>query len=140
MWHARAEQFPWGPYVTEDACRRAVRRVVVALSQVGVGDDEDMSVHLDPASGFLSIDVINVLGAGALGIHVEGDAVPWASLQGLPSGAALVNWNNRHWTVLQRRHADDADGGWVHTNSILGDARRHGRRASWQRSGVSTVV
>ena len=113
-----------GPYVTQDACRRAAERAVAMLSQVAGGDAEAMAHHLHPATGFLSIDVINILGAGALGLHVEGNTTPWPRLRADPDGAALVNWNNRHWTVLQR---ECRGGAWVHTNSILGDGLRHGR-------------
>ena len=56
-----------GPYVTQDACRRAASRVATDLSEAGVGDAEDSAHHLDPATGWLSIDVINVVGAGSLG-------------------------------------------------------------------------
>ena len=51
------------PYVTKDACRRAARTVVATLSQVGAGDVEDLAQHLGPVTGFLSIDVINAIGA-----------------------------------------------------------------------------
>ena len=133
-----------GPYVDQDACRRAARAVVTALSGAGNGDvcrraaraevtalsgagdgdAESLGNHIDPATGFLSIDVINVLGAGVLGIHVEGDAVCWASLQTVEGGAALVNWNNQHWTVLQ---TEPCSGVWIHTNSICRGGPHHGR-------------
>ncbi len=64
--------FLCGPYVTPDACRRACSQVVAALSEAGGGRAEDSSQHLDPESGWLSIDVINVLGQGLFGLHVEG--------------------------------------------------------------------
>ena len=112
--------------MTQDACKRAAARVVMALSQVGLGDVEHLVHHLDPTTGFLSIDVINVLGASVLGIHVDGDSVPWPSLQADRTGAALVNWKNKHWTVLRCEPATEA---WVHTNNILGDGLRYGRVA-----------
>ena len=52
-----------GPYVTKDACGLAARRVANELSQVGGADQETISLHLHPGTGWLSIDVINVLGA-----------------------------------------------------------------------------
>jgi len=125
-----------GPYVTQDACRRAAQSVVRALSAAGMGDAEDAAHHLDNESGFLSLDVINVLGAGALGIQVEGDAVSWAAFQVAPRAAALVNCNNCHWTVLQRMAGD---GGWLHTNSVLGPAPRHGRRHCPRPIDVDTI-
>ncbi len=56
-----------GPYVSQDACCRAAQEVCRRLSQVG-GDAEDRDHHLDPDTGWLSIDVINMLGASLLGI------------------------------------------------------------------------
>jgi hypothetical protein len=126
-----------GPYAARDACRRAATRVVAALSQAGVGDSENMRNHLDPVTGFLSIDVINVLGAGNLGIHVEGDAIYWQNLQADPDGAALVNWNNRHWAVLKR---ESDSGVWVHINSILGDDQRHGRAICREPGDVESIL
>ena len=117
--------FLGGPYVTRDACRRAASRVVAALSQIGNGDAEDIANHICPATGWLSIDVINVLGAGLFGITVEGRAQPWEELRRENSAAALVNWNNAHWTILMKAaHL----GSWTHLNSILGLERRYGRR------------
>ena len=69
-----------------------------------------MSNHLDPRTGWLSIDVINVLGQANLGLHVEAARVRCLEdLRGEEDRAALANWNNRHWTVLQR----DPSGGWL---------------------------
>ena len=116
--------FLGGPYVTWDACRRAASRVSAALSEVGAGDREAGVRHLDPSTGWLSIDVINVLGAGQLGLHVEGDAVSFAELQDHTEASALVNCNNGHWTVLQRCMQG---GPWIHINSIVGPASYHGR-------------
>ena len=39
---------------------------------------------------------------------------------------ALVNWNNQHWTVLQRDPSQF--GVWRHTNSIVNDTLVHGRQ------------
>ena len=85
-----------GPFVTQDACRRAAARAVAALSQVDGGDREAMAHHLDPVTGFLSIDVINILGESVLGLHVEESATPLAALSAEQGAAALVNWNNQH--------------------------------------------
>ena len=113
-----------GPYVTQGSCQLAAASVVRRLSQVGGGDVEDLSQHLHPVTGWLSIDVINVLGAGVLGIHVEAAEASWMELREESDGAALVNWSNQHWTVLQRA---PGSGAWVHTNSVRGGGRRHGR-------------
>ena len=130
--------FLGGPYVTKDACERAAVQVARRLSEAGVGDAEELSEHLDRGTGFLSIDVINVLGASVLGIHVEGDAISWRQLQECdPGAAAFVNWNNHHWTVLRQ---DVESGEWVHMNSILGDAVRHGRKACDTEHSVLTIL
>ena len=69
--------------------------------------------------------MINVIGQAQLGLHVGPPPVPWrAGLCTAQDGAALVNWNQRHWTVLQR----DPSGGWMHTNSVEGSRATCGRR------------
>ena len=57
-----------GPYVSKEACRAAAAQVVHRL-----GAEEDVHEHLHPHTGFLSIDVINLLGASQLGMHVDGE-------------------------------------------------------------------
>ena len=56
-----------GPYVTQEECRFAARQVCRQLSQAGAGDTEAMEEHLDPSTGWLSLDVINLLVSGLLG-------------------------------------------------------------------------
>ena len=56
-----------GPYVSQADCRSAALEVRRRLTQAGAGDVEDLAQHLNPETGWLSIDVINVLGAGLLG-------------------------------------------------------------------------
>ena len=117
-----------GPYVNTDACRLAASQVATALSQVGGPDPDAVSLHLHPETGWLSIDVINVLAASTLGVHVEGNEQPLAGLQDAGDGAAfLMNCNQQHWTVLQQI---STVGPWVHTNSINTQAHAsfHGRR------------
>ena len=115
-----------GPYVTCEACFAAANVVVQELNAAGGGFKELLSNHLDVRSGWLSVDVINVLGAANFNLHVEGERP--CSFGAFKSGghrAAFVNWNNQHWTVLERYGADDV---WLHTNSIVGDGWRHGRK------------
>ena len=107
------------------------------LSEAGLGRREDRQHHHDPCTGFLSIDVINILGASLLGLHVEGDAVPLPTLRAEPEGAALVNWNGRHWTVLQR---EAESGAWRHTNSIVGKSARHGRCACSSAAELENIL
>ena len=51
-----------GPYITEAACRAAARLLA---------HEEDRAFHLDPRSGWLSVDVMSVLGAGQLDVHID---------------------------------------------------------------------
>ena len=109
--------FQGGPYVTRTDCRRAAVLAVKELSEMGIGDAEDIGEHLDKETGFLSIDVINILGCSLLGIHVAGEAVSWRELQESPGLGALVNCNNMHWTALRK---DVVTSAWTHINSIQG--------------------
>ena len=89
--------YRFGPWISKAQCREAANFVV---RQLGGGDT--LSEHLDPLTGWLSIDVLNVLGdvelpKKGLGLQVAlvaGDT--WR--QGV---GAMVNRNYRHWTVLQ---------------------------------------
>jgi hypothetical protein len=108
------------------------------LTDARAADVEPISNHLDPLTGWLSIDVINVLGQANLGLHVEAARVSWPDgLRRQQDGAALVNWNKRHWTVLQR---DPSGDGWMHTNSIEGVAPRYGRRRRLSDEAVQEVL
>ena len=49
----------------------------------------------------------------------------------------FVNWNNQHWTALQR---DPSGDGWMHTNSIEGVAPRYGRRRGLSDEAVREVL
>ena len=98
--------------MTQQACRSAASQVVARL-----GRADAVGEHLDSVTGFLSIDVINIIGT-QLNIHVEGNKTNWQQLRAEQNGAALINWNNTHWIVLQR---DSIQSGWRHTNSIVGD-------------------
>ena len=89
-----------GPFVNKDACRRAAGEVSAMLPQGANGDAEATGHHIDPATGFLSIEVINVLGASNLGLRVDEAPISWGRLRRAGEKAALVNWNKTHWTVL----------------------------------------
>ena len=112
-----------GDYVDKEACTRAAAQVRHAL---GGADLE--SAHLDPQSGFLSIDVINLLGSANLGIHVEETPTAWEVLRHCQGARALINWNQSHWTVLEA-WPPDAPTHWRHTNSIkrVSSSLRYGR-------------
>ena len=54
------------------------------------------------------------------------------------SGAAFLNWNNQHWTVLT---SSALDGPWTHINSIVkGEESFHGRVLSTERAQVHRIV
>ena len=130
-----------GPYVNKNGCLDAVRQVCARLSQEagerGGGDREDEAQHLDPASGWLSIDVINVLGASNLGLHVEGDEVGLSTFFQEGASGALVNFNGAHWTCLRQL---SSKGPWIHTNSILGVSSFHGRRQYKDRASILRLL
>ena len=108
------------------------------LTDARAGDVEPISNHLDPHTGWLSIDVINVLGQANLGLHVEAVRASFPDgLRRQQFGAALVNWSQRHWTVLQR---DPSGDGWMHTNSIEGVAPRYGRKRRLSDEAVQEVL
>ena len=112
-----------GPMVNKEACRLAARRV-----RDGLGGADLESAHLDPQTGFLSIDVINLLGSANLGIHVEETPTAWEVFKHCHGARALINWNQSHWTVLEA-WPPDAPTHWRHTNSIeqVGRGLRFGR-------------
>ena len=112
-----------GDYVDKDACTRAAVQVRRALGGAVLESD-----HLDPQSGFLSIDVINLLGSAHLGIHVEETPTAWDILRYCCGARALINWNQTHWTVLEA-WPPDAPTHWRHTNSIkrVSSSLRYGR-------------
>jgi len=119
-----------GPYVAQRACKLAAKRVVAILTGAGLRDAEslddakELRAHIDPLTGFLSVQVINVLGSSTLGLHVEEASTSWEHLQTGRGAAALVNWNNQHWTVLQ---AEPGDRAWVHSSSICGNGPHRDR-------------
>ena len=79
-----------------------------------------------------------MLGQASLGFHVVAASVSWPDgLRGQLLDGAFLNWNKRHWTVLQR---DPSGDGWMHTNSIEGLAPRHGRRRRLSDPEVEEVL
>ena len=127
-----------GPYVTEDACKRACDHIVKELSEGAGGRVEDSSEHMHPDTGWLSIDVINVLGQGLFGIHVEGHVTSFDQFLSIGTFDALVNWNNQHWTVLRGR---SLKGPWVHINSIFeGDELFNGKMETCDSSLIASLL
>ena len=112
-----------GPMVNQDACRVAARNVCDSL-----GGADSVCAHLDPYNGFLSIDVINLLGSANFGIHVEENPTAWEVLRQSHGARALINWNQTHWTVLEA-WPPDAPTRWRHTNSVekVKSGLRYGR-------------
>ena len=66
-----------GRLVQQQDCRDAACLVARRLTDALAGDVEPISNHLDPLTGWLSIDVINVLGQANLGLHVEAARDSW---------------------------------------------------------------
>ena len=91
--------FLGGPYVNKDQCRRAARHIVRSLATLGF--NESSTTHLHPDSGWLSIDLINVLGVGALGLQVEESAEAWETFRTSVDSAALLNWNGSLLDLVQ---------------------------------------
>ena len=122
-----------GPYVTADDCVRAARQVLKQYNGA-----ESMENHLNTKTGWLSIDVMNLLGMANLSLHVEESSVSWDNFQEEEGGAAaMVNWNQKHWTVLQR---DPLTKKWMHINSIKGRARRSDRRIDLLTDEVTGIL
>ena len=121
--------FLGGPYAAPDDCVRACSQVVAVLS-------EDSSQHLDQDSGGLSIDVINVLGQGLFGSHVEGHSASIEEFVALGDGAALVNWNNEHWTALI---SCSCTGPWIHINNVF-EGGESDRQEMYVISGILTDI
>ena len=109
--------------VDKASCRAAARQVRDSLGGAVLESD-----HLHPQTGYLSIDVINLLGSANLGIHVEEAPTEWEVLRQCQGARALINWNQMHWTVLEA-WPPDAPTRWRHTNSIVGasSSLRYGR-------------
>jgi hypothetical protein len=130
--------FLGGPYCTQADCRSACSQIVVDLSEAGGGDSEVSAQHLDPETGWLSIDIINVMGQGQLGIHVEGPSMSLEAFLAQGKADAFVNWNNQHWTVLV---GCSRQGPWIHTNSIFqGPQTFHGRVETTESADVVQIL
>ena len=113
-----------GPLVDRQSCKAAALQVRDMLDGADL-----LSSHLDPHTGYLSIDVINLLGSANLGIHVAESHTAWETVSQCHGASALINWNQRHWTVLEAWPPDDPVR-WRHTNSIecANSGLRYGRR------------
>ena len=72
-----------GSYVDCDACHLAAQLVVLQLSEFR-GDQEIEEEHFHATTGWLSVQLMNVLGAANLGIHEEDPPEPGVSLRRLP--------------------------------------------------------
>ncbi len=129
--------FLGGPFVDRAACRAAAQQLVRRHRGTGAVTLQD---HLHPRTGWLSVDVMNILGAGQLGIHIDESHTDWAELQRGSDAAVLVNWNQTHWTVLQPWPRGGAPTHWRHTNSCTaGRGLRYGR-GEYQHHEVAAVL
>ncbi len=129
--------FLGGSFVDKDACRAAAGQLVRRHRGTGAVTLQD---HLHTSTGWLSVDVMNILGAGQLGIHIDESPTDWAELLRGPHAAVLVNWNQAHWTVLQPWPRGVAPTHWRHTNSVTaGHGLRNGR-GEYQHYEVEAVL
>ena len=123
-----------GTKVTERDCRRAYENLISRGT-------EDKVQHLKLQSGWMSIELINVLGAGRLGFQVEKSDTSLNDFILDGRAAALVNWNNQHWTVLS---SEAFDGPWIHTNSVLEPNESmksyYGRVETTDKSAVAQIL
>ena len=88
--------------------------------------------------GSVPVETLGSAGHANLGFHVDAARVLCPDdLRRRQDCAALVNWNRRQWTVLQR---DPSGDGWMHTNSIEGVALRCGRRRRLSDEAVQEVL
>ena len=127
--------------MTQDACRRAARLVVSDLFDLGGGFVEDPSRHLHPDTGWLSVDVLNVLGAANYNLHVHGGRSSLDDVVYHRAPAAFLNWNGAHWTVLEYYAGEEGESDvWVHTNSVAGPHGRHGRTMYFEKAHVRGLL
>ena len=120
-----------------DDCIRATRQVCTRLLAAVGWATERISEHLDEQSGWLSIDVINVLCAANFDIEVEAAPFPAGALAQESEAAFLINCNQRHWTVLRQQ---GAGGPWEHINSIGDDGCLwHWRKDVGSKDGLQTL-
>ena len=61
----------------------------------------------------------------------------WRTLREEAGVEAMVNWNQRHWTVLKY---DMVSRTWLHINSCLGPARRHGLSEGLRAEDVEQIL
>ena len=92
------------PYVTRTDCMRAAVLASSQLSKTAGGEREDIEQHIHPETGFLSIDVMNVLGASVLGIHVSSDQMYADCLFHSAVVGVMANCHSQHWAVFKKYH------------------------------------
>ena len=121
-----------GPFVQRNDC-------ISAAQQLARKTSERESDHLYPVSGWLSIETMNILAATrpGLGKHIQEGAREWRTLQAEVGVEAMVNWNQTHWTVLKHNSVTQT---WLHINSCLGPARRHGRAQGLRAADVEQIL
>ena len=112
-----------GPFVDKSSCRTAAKQVTERLGSADLIDQ-----HLHKETGYLSIDVINLLCSANLGIHVDESPTAWETFRQEHGARALINWNQYHWTVLEAWPRENPSH-WRHTNSIerASNGLRYGR-------------
>ena len=83
------------PVVNRSDCKAVAREFARRTRQ----PEED---HLLPETGWLSIEIMNILALTRPDAkHIEEAPRKWTALQAEVGVAAMVNWNQSHWTVLK---------------------------------------
>ena len=119
------------PVVEKGDCLAAVREFAKRTGQ----READ---HLFRESGWLSIEVMNILALTRVPQkHIEESARDWRELQAEDGVAAMVNWNQAHWTVLMH---DLPRQTWVHINSSSGPHLRHGPKAGLSTADIDAIL
>ena len=107
------------PYVTH-GLHESSSACSQQLSQACGGDQEGIEQHIHCGAGFLSTDVMNIVGAALLGIHVGRKRMGYNTLIDSTCKGAMVNCNNEHWTVFKKYHCSRGVAVWIHVSSICG--------------------
>ena len=123
-------------FLQRPVCDKAlVRSAAADVVQLLGNCREEMEHHLDPRNGWLSLDVINMIGASlAEPFHVEEASLAsacWSEeCRKNDVLGCFCNWNNVRWTVLLPRLDDNGVLlEFVRLNSCVGELLHQGRAA-----------
>lgn len=126
-----------GDYVTRDDGVRA-HRINIADFQIPFGGCGGIWIaHMILATGWLSIDVMQVLGATNCGLHIERERrCSLLDVCDKRTLAVFTTGGSRQWVVLERGHVQD---GGRHTHNMFRCRRIHCRELFLGRFGVGVA-